>query len=282
MTDAAAVSSDREALIPRPPGGNAAGAVLSVLVHAALLVALTTAIDWHSRTSDVVSAELWSSVPQTAGAPPAQPAPPLPTPAPPPPQPQPPPPAPARSAEPPAPEPDIAVERAKREKAEQLEQQRLKEEQRAKAEQEAKAQAERKRREEEVRLAKVEEAKLAEMRKQALARMMGEAGQAASNSGSGSEARDAGPSAAYAQRLAALIRHNAHFAGTLADNNPTEVQVTTAPGGTIIARRIVKSSGHPEWDSAVVRAIDRTARLPPDEHGIVPSPMTIEFRPKEQ
>jgi colicin import membrane protein len=300
MALAASLGPGRDVLMPRSPGGNGAGAVLSLLVHAALLLALTTAVEWRSRSTDVVTAELWAAVPQVAGAPAPQPPAPAPAPAPTP-TPPPPPAPPVRAAEPPPPEPDIALERAERRKAElqkeeQAKQERLKAQAKAEAERERiaaeqrqaqqaeaerkQAEAERKRRE--AREAKAEAARLAKVREQTLARMMGQASEAAGNTGSGSAARDAGPSAAYAARLAALIRRNSRFAGTLADNDPTEVEVVTAPGGTILSRRIVKSSGHPEWDAAVVRAIDRTARLPPDERGVVPSPMTIEFRPNER
>ena len=293
MAQAGSLALRHDALLPRAPGGNGAGVVLSLLVHAALILALTTAVDWHSRSSDVVSAELWSAVPQVAGAPAPPPPAPAPTPAPVPAPTPAPPPAPAHSAQPPQPEPDIAIERAARRKAE-LEKEREKAKAKAKADaeaeaerkriaaQKAQAEADRKQRAKAARETKAEEARLAKQREQTLARMMGEAGKATANTGNGSDARNAGPSAAYAAKLAATIRRNSRFAGSLPDNNPTEVEVITAPGGTIISRRIVKSSGHPEWDEAVLRAIDRTGRLPPDEHGIVPSPLTVDFRPNDQ
>ncbi|MDE2299505.1 MAG: cell envelope integrity protein TolA, partial [Burkholderiales bacterium] len=277
-----------DALLPRPPGGNGVGAALSVAVHALLLLALTSAVNWHADAPSVVTAELWSSVPQVAGT--APPPAPTPTPAPAPPAPPPPPPptpapapAPAPAPPPPKPaeaEPDIALERAARRKAQA---QKAAQEQ-ALQEKAAQAKALQERRQQEQaaqakkaeqlkqqqQQAKAEAARLAQLREQTLARMMGEAGQATSSSThNGRDARDAGPSAAYAARLAGLIRRNSTFAGSLPDNNATEVEVNTAPGGTIISRRIVKSSGHPEWDAAVLRAIDRTGRLPPDERGIV-------------
>ncbi|MBE0548176.1 MAG: protein TolA, partial [Rubrivivax sp.] len=53
-----AAALGHDALLPRPPGGNGVGAVLALLVHAGLLVALTTAVDWRAHAPDVVSAEL--------------------------------------------------------------------------------------------------------------------------------------------------------------------------------------------------------------------------------
>jgi len=58
-----------------------------------------------------------------------------------------------------------------------------------------------------------------------------------------------------------------------------EVEVRAAPDGTIIGRRLVKSSGNKDWDDAVLRAIDRTEKLPRDTDGRVPSLMTIGFTP---
>jgi len=58
--------------------------------------------------------------------------------------------------------------------------------------------------------------------------------------------------------------------------------VRTFPDGGIAARSIYKSSGHPGWDQAALRAIDRTATLPRDTDGRVPADLIIELRPKEQ
>jgi len=55
--------------------------------------------------------------------------------------------------------------------------------------------------------------------------------------------------------------------------------VRAAPGGTIISWRLIKSSGDKTWDDAVLRAIERTGKLPPDIDGRVPSPITIGFTP---
>ena len=51
--------------------------------------------------------------------------------------------------------------------------------------------------------------------------------------------------------------------------------------GNIIARRLVRSSGNKEWDEAVLRALDRTGVLPRDVDGRVPSPMLLDFRPRD-
>ena len=53
------------------------------------------------------------------------------------------------------------------------------------------------------------------------------------------------------------------------------------PTGEILGRKLKRSSGVKAWDDAVLRAIDRTGRLPRDIDGRVPSPMLISFRPKD-
>ncbi len=54
----------------------------------------------------------------------------------------------------------------------------------------------------------------------------------------------------------------------------------TSPDGTIIGKRLLKSSGNKAWDAAVLRAIDKTEAMPRDVDGRVPSPMIIEFKPR--
>ena len=54
-----------------------------------------------------------------------------------------------------------------------------------------------------------------------------------------------------------------------------------APDGTIIGRRLVKSSGLPTWDEAVLRAIDKTEVLPRDTDGRVPGTLLLVFQPRD-
>ena len=53
-----------------------------------------------------------------------------------------------------------------------------------------------------------------------------------------------------------------------------------SPTGTVMSRRIVRSSGNPTWDDAVLRAIDRSGKLPPDKDGSVPPSIVITFTPE--
>jgi len=270
-------------LLPRPPGGNAPGAALAVVVHAGLIAALTLGVDWRTHSPEVVSAELWAAVPQSA-APPPPPVvePPAPTPAP---VPAPAPPPVART-EPPPPPPDIALER-ERKKAELEAEQKA---ERQRADDKKKADDERKKRElaEERRAAdklaaeKAEDDRLAKQREENLRRMMGQAGATPGTTGTtGSAAQNAAPSATYAGKVKAAVRPNIVFTGMAEFNAAAEVEVSSAPGGSIISRRLIKSSGYKDWDEAVLRAIDKTRSLPRDTDGRVPALLIISFRPNE-
>lgn len=295
-------------LLPQPPGGNGPGAVLALLAHVGLVLALTHAVDWRNQKPEVLSAELWAAVPEAAApAPtPAPPPPPPPAPPPPAPAPVPAPPVAAPAPPPPAPPPDIVLEQERQRQAELRRAQQEAEAERRRQAAERKAQAEKERAEkaeadkrraeqqqaerlaaqrkaeEERRKAeaeeRAEEERLAQQREANLRRIMGQAAAQGTAPGTGTGARSAGPSAGYAAKIVNAVRPQIKFSGTLPPDAVATVEVTAAPGGSIIARKLLKSSGHPAWDAAVMRAIERTERLPRDTDGRVPSPVVIDFR----
>lgn len=84
----------------------------------------------------------------------------------------------------------------------------------------------------------------------------------------------------YAQRIARRIQPNITLSGELPNGIPScEVEIKVKPDGEIFSRKIIKSSGYQTWDSAVIRAIDRTARIPLDVDGKVPPILIISFKP---
>ena len=85
-----------------------------------------------------------------------------------------------------------------------------------------------------------------------------------------------------AGRVAARIRSQLVFTGTVPETAETEVLVASTPNGTIVNPRITKSSGHKDWDDAVLRAIDKTGTLPRDVDGRVPRELTLVFRRRDQ
>ncbi len=302
MATAAAAALTSGSLQPQPPDdSNRLGpaALLALVAHGGLIVALTLGLDWRWRTPDtLVSAELWSAVPQQAAPAPMQ-APPVvvPTPAP----KAAPKPAPIerRSAPPAETQPhdaQIAIEKAERQKmlaqARDAEQKRLQAAREDKLRQ-AKLRAELQQAERlknemaaqrevqaaEDRLARQREANLARIR--GLANVTSPAAAAATDSAQPNTANSAAPSAAYAGRIQARIKPNIVLTSDVSGNPVTEVEVRSASDGAILGRRILKSSGNPVWDDTVLRAIDRTEMLPRDVDGRVPATLILVFPRRE-
>lgn len=276
-------------LRPSHPHDGGRGLLLALGAHGVLLWALAAGVNWHSQQDDrVAEAELWALVPQAA-APRAE---------------EPPPPTEVAPANRPTPAPpqaqidreaDLAAERErerrKRELARQAEEEeaRLRKErerraQEQKAKQEAdkkaadkKAAAERAERAAAEKAAKAEDARREAQRKENLRRIQGLAGGTGAPGSSGTAAQSAGPSAGYAGRIMARIKPNITFTEALSQRLVTEVRVRCAPDGLIIGRRVTKSSGNTAWDDAVLKAIDKTERIPRDTDGRVPAEFPIVF-----
>lgn len=286
---------------PPPTPGLLRALGLAVLAHVFLVAALTWGVQWkHEAVTITAEAELWSAVPQEA-APPLVEVPPEP-PAPPEPQvtPVPTPPAPT------PPEVDIALEQEKLrlkkeklkeiEKAKELEKQRLEKQLQDKLKQEKlkqdklaqdkKALEDKKKlaldsKRQETVQAQQEAKKLEAMRNANMNRMTALAGATGAPTSTGSALQSSGPSASYAGRIRARIKPNIVFADEIIGNPTAEVEVRTAPEGTIISRKLLKTSGDKAWDEAVLKAIDKTEVLPRDVDGRIPSPLVISFRPKD-
>jgi colicin import membrane protein len=121
-------------------------------------------------------------------------------------------------------------------------------------------------------------AQLAATRENNLKRMQGLAGATGGATDTGNAARSSGPSASYAGRIMARIKPNILFSDGVDGNPMATVEVKLAADGTIVGKRLVKSSGVKSWDDAVLRAIERTEVLPRDIDGRVPPPFQIDFR----
>jgi colicin import membrane protein len=256
---------------PPQPAGMGRGAMMALLVHVGLLIALAFGVNWRSSEPAGSSAELWAAVPQVA-APAAVEPPPLPKPLPkvevkpaealPPPKPE------TRDA-------DIAIEKAKaaeKERREEQEREKLERQKAGKLEREKAEKAEKAK-------AAAEAERVAKLREENLKRMLGQAGATGAPQSTGTALRDAGPSANYAGKIIARVRPNIVLTDSVPPTLRAEVEVRAAPDGTITGKRLLKSSGNPTWDEAVLRAIDRTGDLPKDDNGKVPSSIVIGFTP---
>jgi len=293
-------AADRLEFGPPRDSGSVRAFGLALLAHLLLMGALTWGINWK-RTDKAASfeAEIWSSVPEAAApklieAPTAPPPPPSR-------------PAPEVTA-PPAPKVDIALEQEKKRKllqqqqeAENQRQEKLKAEQQTKKEKELKDQ---KVKEELAKRKAAEDAKKVEAKKQdtkedekqkqadaaakkqrqdALNRMMGLAGATGGATATGTAQSSKGPSANYRARLAALFKRNIIFANPegIQGNPKAIVQVKVSSTGLIMGSKLSKSSGVPAWDDAVLRAVEKAERIPPDENGKVITDFPVEFGPKD-
>jgi colicin import membrane protein len=287
-------AAERDIFAPRKLPGMRSGLALAIAAHVLLIVAIAWSVHWKSSEPEGVVAELWSAVPQTAAprveAPQPQPQPqPQPRPTPPPPVVQPAPPTPAR------PDAQIAIEkeRAAREKARQEEAERAEAAKKAaelkKREDAKKLEVERERQRvaeeaEKKKLAeqaKKDEARQAAIREANLKRMMKEAGSSDDPLASGNAARTAGPSSGYAGRIKARIKPNIVLTASIDGNPLATVRVRVAPDGTIVGKQLLKSSGSAAWDDSVLRAIDKTEKLPTDVDGTVPPVMDLDFKPRD-
>ncbi|MDQ6679392.1 MAG: cell envelope integrity protein TolA [Pseudomonadota bacterium] len=129
--------------------------------------------------------------------------------------------------------------------------------------------------------ARKEEATLVAQREANLKRIQGQAGATGDEGSTGSAARNSGPSASYAGRIRARIKPNILLTDSIDGNPVATVEVRCATDGTIVSRKLVKSSGSKTWDEAVLRAIDRTEVLPRDTDGRVPPVLQIDFKPRD-
>jgi len=138
-----------------------------------------------------------------------------------------------------------------------------------------------KRVQEEIQKAQEETARLEAQRQVNLARMAGLAGASGAPGSTGTAQKASGGSSSYGGRVSAIVKPNIVFTENPLDNPTALVEVRTAPDGSIVGRKLIKSSGNKAWDEAVLRAIDKTAVLPRDIDGKVPTVLEINFRRRD-
>ena len=97
----------------------------------------------------------------------------------------------------------------------------------------------------------------------------------------GSAAQSSGPSAGYAGRIKARIKPLIVYPDSLPGNPVAEVEVRLAPSGAILGQRLLRKSDSPEWDAAVMRAVEKAEMLPRDVDGRVPPVIVIQFSRRE-
>ncbi len=296
---------------PPPTPGLLRALALAILAHAVLLAVLSVGVQWkRDAVQETFEAELWAKVPTQAAAPAPEPVA-----EPEPPKPVPPEPKPEPKPEPAPPPPDttkadadialqkekvkakqllekkLALEKAEVEKKKLAE---LEKQKQAKLEQDKKDKAEKLKKEQADKLAKAKEelqrkqdakdAQLEEAQRQAVIknaqRLAGAGGNGAP--GSTSTALEAkAPSDSYKGRIRAYIKRFHTYTETVTGNPTTEIEIRTASDGSIMSRKITKSSGLKSWDDAALNAIDKAEKLPLDENGRAPPPMILVWSAQE-
>lgn len=277
---------DRIDFAPPAQPGKLRAMGLAILAHLLLVGALTWGVNWKSKPTTITAeAELWASVPQQA-------APRAVTPPPPPPEPVvPPKPVPKPAPAPPPPEkaPDIVEKQDKPlkkpvEKTPEKPPEKPPEPKPVAKPEVPKvdpALAKLAAQKEAQRVAAAETEQREKDRQAAIDRSLKSAGSGAPDS-PGTAAKSSGPSSGYASRVAARVKPNIVFSGSLSNNPSVEIDVRLAPDGTVLGKpQVTKSSGSREWDEAVVRAIEKTEVFPRDVNGTVPSNVTISSRPSD-
>lgn len=240
------------------PGKLVAGA-LALLVHVAFLALLVLTVNWQSRAPQPMVAELWSSLP-----PPRKAAP----------RPEPKPEAVAEKAAPPKQEaepikPEIVLKDKKEEK--RREEKRKLEEEKRKAEQEKLKQQALKEKQEKV--AKVRQ----EQEQQAMLRDL----QAREAATQGRQVND------FKARINAKIKRFINNQSCSALSEPkVEYDVTLMPTGQLLLDpKLVRSSGSPQCDQAIERAIRKAEPLPlPPDASLFSQfrELHLTFRPNEE
>ena len=283
---------DRIDIAPPRDAGAIRSLGLALLIHAALIAALTWGVNWkRSDSAATFGAELWTNTPQEA-APMVTTPPPeaLPLPAPVVRQPV------VQAPPEPTPNVDIALEQKKKRKQlkdQQLAQEKI-EREKAKALQ---AQADKAKLLKAEQLAKTEQTKadtqkVKQSQQAAVAQrddnmkrieklMADGGGSPQGSSTSRATAGGKGSSKTYDAIANAAIMPNVVFTEAIDGNPVAVVEVRVASDGTITSTKVVKSSGNTNWDNAVLSGLFRTRVMPKDVDGRVPDTIFIlSLRPR--
>jgi TonB family protein len=81
-------------------------------------------------------------------------------------------------------------------------------------------------------------------------------------------------SSAYTEKIKASVMSNVDEQPSA---GPVTVRIKSRPDGMILAKQLTRSSGDPDWDNAILQAIDKTKKLPTDIDGRTPTTMVVKF-----
>ncbi|MCG5077990.1 energy transducer TonB [Paraburkholderia tagetis] len=89
-----------------------------------------------------------------------------------------------------------------------------------------------------------------------------------------------GVSAEYAEKVARRVRANVLAPFDIEGNPSAVIAVTCTPRGALLSVKVERSSGNPQWDRAVVAAVEDSDPMPVDASGSAPTRFVMTFRPK--
>lgn len=87
-------------------------------------------------------------------------------------------------------------------------------------------------------------------------------------------------SAGYADRVARRVRPYVVAPFDIHGNPSAVIAVTCAPNGALLSATLQRSSGNPQWDRAVLSAVERSDPMPRDANGTAPASFLITFQPR--
>lgn len=249
---------------------NAIGAAL--LMHALLVAGLFMSLNWSRQQAKPVQAELWSGLPRNLPA--------MPVVAP----------TPAVKPSPPAPPPvveqkaDMALQKKAPEPPKKVDPPKKAEPSKAELKKAA---------EEKQRLEREARAKEKEFRDRQLAALMGRDSSAKADVKSNASVTRAGVAvgaddgersgidADYRAQIAARIKLNITHREIRQGNPEAVVEIEQFPTGELRKKTLLRSSGIPSYDQAVLAAIDKSSPLPKKKDGSVERTLTLRFRPND-
>ena len=142
-----------------------------------------------------------------------------------------------------------------------------------------------KRKEEETKRLLEEKKETAQRRQEQIKRLKGLGEASTGPTDKASAAKASAPSGTYLGRLRARVRPNITFPESqlqaVKGNPEAEVEVTCSATGEILSQKLIRSSGNPAWDAAVMNAIEKTGTLPRDENGNMPPKISFGFKPRD-
>ncbi|MFA8362865.1 energy transducer TonB [Burkholderia ubonensis] len=84
----------------------------------------------------------------------------------------------------------------------------------------------------------------------------------------------------YAKTVARRVRANVVAPFEIPGNPSAVIAVTCAPSGALLSVRMQRSSGNPQWDRAVLAAVEKSDPMPRDIDGATPVNLVLTFQPK--